>query len=118
MDTVLIANIRLGRESFPYRPNDFVHNTQHYFFITTKIKLNRDAFLARGQIIVNEIWSQCYKTFYSLKFQILNKPECLSLASLSRIVYHIMILLKRGSTIRDLTFRLRQNLGAKTFVLV
>ena len=33
-------------------------------------------------------------------------------------LYHIMILLKRGSTIRDLTFRLRQNLGAKTFVLV
>jgi hypothetical protein len=32
--------------------------------------------------------------------------------------YHIMILLKRGSTIGDLTLRLRQNLGAKTFVLI
>jgi hypothetical protein len=29
-----------------------------------------------------------------------------------------MILLKRGSTIHDLTLRLRQNLGAKTFVLI
>jgi hypothetical protein len=32
--------------------------------------------------------------------------------------YHAMILLKRGSTSRGLTFRLRQNLGAKTFVLI
>ena len=32
--------------------------------------------------------------------------------------YHAMIFSKRGSTSRGLTFRLRQNIGAKTFVLI
>jgi hypothetical protein len=53
---------------------------------------------------------QKIKEFLLMSFQQWPKNFC------SR--YHAMILPKRGSTSRGLTFRLRQNIGAKTFVLI